>query len=173
MRLSTRQRRAARRLGWSAAVVLAVLGASAPAASAHPPQIAHGTFTFVTDTLTPIRQADGKTYLHEDATIAYTGAITGVVTATDTIVVHSDGSVEGRGSEVCSSCTIGGRSGSFSAVFHFSGTGGQVSGRELFTGGSGGLAGLRGGGSFAAGPAGNSYAYAVRFARPCGRDEDD
>jgi hypothetical protein len=57
-------------------------------------------------------------------------------------------------------------------AFHFAGSGGQVSGREVFTSGSGGLEGLRGGGTFDAGPGGNSYAYAVRFAHACGRDDD-
>jgi hypothetical protein len=78
-------------------------------------------------------------------------------------VVHADGSVSGFGSETCHSCTIGGRTGSFTAVFASRSSGAGISGRETFVRGTGGLAGLHGGGTFEGTPAGNTYSYAYRF----------
>jgi hypothetical protein len=43
-----------------------------------------------------------------------------------------------------------------------------VTGRERFVSSTGGLAGLRGGGTSEAGPNGNTYDFALHFA--CGRD---
>ena len=53
-----------------------------------------------------------------------------------------------------------------SVAFHSTSTG--VEGDEVFVSGSGGLAGLHGGGPFEGGPAGNTYSYDYRFtpARP-------
>jgi hypothetical protein len=133
-------------------------------AAASAPLVATGGFTFLEDTLTPIRTADGTLFLHEVASISYTGDLAGVVTATDTIIVHSDGSVSGHGSEACVLCTIGGRTGSFTAVFAFSGSGGNFTGHETFTSGAGGLDGLHGGGTFTGSPLGNTYSFRYQFA---------
>jgi hypothetical protein len=53
------------------------------------------------------------------------GDLSGVVTVTDTIVGHGDGSLNEHGTDTCTSCTIGGRTGSFTAVFEFTGANGQ------------------------------------------------
>lgn len=155
--------RAARLLCSSAAVAFAVSAICANPAAARTQGTATGAFAFVSDVQTPIREADGNLLIQEVASISYTGGLTGIANATDTIVVHSDGSVNGNGSETCRSCTIGGRTGSFTAVFAFHGSGGQITGRETFTGGTGGLAGLHGGGQFQGGAAGNTYSYDYRF----------
>jgi hypothetical protein len=165
MRLPTT---AALRMLSGTAMALAVSAAVAMPAAAHGGGTAAGAFTFLSDTQTPIRQVDGNLFIHEVASISYTGGLTGIADANDIVVVHSDGSVIGYGTETCHSCTIGGRTGSFTAVFAFHGSSGQITGREIFLSASGGLAGLHGGGPFQGGPAGNTYSYDYRFmpARP-------
>ena len=165
MRLPTT---AALRMLSGTAMALAVSAAVAMPAAAHDGGTATGAFTFLSDTQTPIRQVDGNLFIHEVASISYTGGLTGIADANDIVVVHSDGSVNGYGTETCHSCTIGGRTGSFTAVFAFHGSSAGITGTEIFLSASGGLAGLHGGGPFQGGPAGNTYSYDYRFtpARP-------
>jgi len=144
-------------LAFAAAAVFAV------PASAHPFGTAVGSLTLLNDQQTPIGQAHGNTFVHEVAAIQYTGGLSGVAAATDTVVVHADGSIQAFGGETCHSCTIGGRTGSFTAVFAFHSTATGITGREIFISGSGSLAGLRGGGTFEVTPAGGTYSYAYRF----------
>ena len=145
------------------AMVLAVSAALAIPAAAQRRATATGAFTFLSDTQTPITQADGNRFIHEVASISYTGGLTGIVHATDLLVIHNDGSVSGYGIETCNSCTIGGRTGSFTAVFTLHGSATGITGSEKFVSASGGLASLHGGGLFDAGPAGNTYSYDYRF----------
>ena len=160
MRLPTT---AALRMLSGTAMALAVSAAVAMPAAAHDGGTATGAFTFLSDTQTPIRQVDGNLFIHEVASISYTGGLTGIADANDIVVVHSDGSVNGYGTETCHSCTIGGRTGSFTAVFAFHGSPAGITGTEIFLSASGGLAGLHGGGPFQGGPAGNTYSYDYRF----------
>jgi len=159
---------AALRMLSSTAIVLAASAALAIPAAADSHGTATGAFAFLSDTRTPIAQADGTRFFHEVASISYTGGLAGVVQATDLLVIHSDGSVNGYGIETCRSCTIDGRTGSFKAVFTFHGADTGITGTEKFVSAAGGLAGLHGGGAFDAGPAGNAYSYDYRFmpARP-------
>jgi len=150
------------------AIALAVSAAMAMPAAAHPEATATGAFTFLSDTKTPIGQAGGNVFIHEVASISYTGGLAGIANADNIVVIHSDDSVTGFGSETCHSCTIGGRTGSFTAVFAFHSTPTGIEGNEIFVSGSGGLAGLHGGGPFQGGPAGNTYSYDYRFT-PVGR----
>jgi Protein of unknown function (DUF3224) len=145
------------------AMVLAVSAALAIPAAAQRGATATGAFAFPSDSQTPITQADGDRFVHEVASISYTGGLTGIVHATDLLVTHSDGLVSGYGLETCHSCTIGGRTGSFTAVFTLQGSATGITGREKFVSAAGGLVGLRGGGRFDAGPAGNMYSYRYRF----------
>jgi hypothetical protein len=165
MRLPTT---AALRMLSGTAMALAVSAAVAMPAAAHDGGTAAGALTFLSDTQTPVRQVDGNLFIHEVASISYTGGLTGIADANDIVVVHSDGSITGYGTETCHSCTIGGRTGSFTAVFAFHGSSAGITGREIFLSASGGLAGLHGGGPFQGGPAGNTYSYDYRFtpARP-------
>jgi hypothetical protein len=65
------------------------------------------------------------------------------------------------GTEVCGSCTIGGRTGSYIAAYSVTvSVSGVVAGHLTFTSGSGGLAGLQGEGTFTA----DTYSYNYRFA---------
>jgi hypothetical protein len=154
---------AIRRLASTTIVLCGVLAGFAHQAVASPPAAASGSFTFLSDALTPIRAADGNLFLHEVASISYTGDLNGIAAATDTILVSNNGSVSGHGTESCNTCTLGGRTGSFTAVFTFRGTGAQFAGHETFTSASGGLAGLHGGGTFAGTPLGDTYSYNYRF----------
>lgn len=124
---------------------------------------ANGSFEFLTRTQTPIGQLGGDQFIYETASISYAGDLRGVVNGTDVIVVHSDGSFDGSGTETCDRCRLGGKTGSLSAVFEFHGTQAGITGQEFFTSGSGGLAGLHGGGPFQGGPAGNTYSYRYSF----------
>ena len=161
MRLPTT---AALRMLSATAMVLAVSAALAIPAAGQRRATATGAFTFLSDTQTPITQADGNRFVHEVASISYTGGLSGIVHATDLLVIHSDGSVNGYGIETCHSCTIGGRTGSFTAVFTLHGSAAGITGNEKFVSAAGGLAGLHGGGPFDAGPPGNTYSYDYRFA---------
>ena len=154
---------AARRMLLGTAMAMVLSAAAAMPAAAQPAGAAIGAFTFLTDTKTPIGQAGGNQFVHEVASISYTGGLAGIADANDILVIHSDGSVNGYGSETCHSCTIGGRTGSFIAVFAFHSTSTGIEGNEIFLSGSGGLAGLHGGGPFQGGPAGNTYSYEYRF----------
>ena len=119
MRLPTS---AALRMLLGTTMALAVSAALAMPAAAHGGGTATGAFTFLSDTKTPIGQAGGNVFIHEVASISYTGGLTGIADADDIVIVHSDGSVTGYGTETCHSCTIGGRTGSFTAVFAFHGS---------------------------------------------------
>ena len=160
MRLPTT---AALRMLSATSTVLALSAALAIPAAAHSRATATGAFTFISDGRTPITQSDGNRFFHEVASISYTGGLAGIVRATDLLITHPDGSVTGYGIETCPSCTIGGRTGSFTAVFAFHSTSTGVEGNEIFLSGSRGLAGLHGGGRFQGGPAGNTYSYDYRF----------
>jgi Domain of unknown function (DUF4440)/Protein of unknown function (DUF3224) len=160
MRLPTT---AMHRLLSGTAMVLVVSAALAFPAAAQRGATATGAFTFLSDTQTPITHADGNTFVHEVASISYTGDLTGIVHANDLLIIHSDGSLSGYGTETCESCTIDGRTGSFTAVFTLHGSATGITGTEKFVNAAGGLVGLHGGGPFDAGPAGNAYSYAYRF----------
>jgi hypothetical protein len=165
MRLPTT---AALRMLVGTAMALVVSAVVVMPAAAHGGGTATGAFKFLTDTKTPIGQAGGNAFIHEVASISYKGGLTGIANADNIVIVDSDGSLTGYGTETCHSCTIGGRTGSFTALFAFHGSPSQITGREIFVNASGGLAGLQGGGLFHGGPAGNTYSYDHRFtpARP-------
>lgn len=134
--------------------------------AAEPPSTASGTFTLVNLTsriITLERTADGNQILsvrHE--TPLYAGGLSGTAIDDYTLIVHPDGSVNGKGIETCSACTIGGRTGGYSATFALQGTVTQVSGRLTFQTGTGELAGLHGGGGFEGGATG-TYTYEFLF----------
>ena len=126
-----------------------------------PSGVASGSFTSAQTSKTHIRTTGGDSFDLRVSSETYVGGVTGVTTGTSTDVTHADGSVNGDGTEVCSSCTIGGRTGSYIAAYSFTvSVAGVLAGHLTFTSGSGGLAGLQGEGTFAAG----TYSYNYRFA---------
>jgi hypothetical protein len=99
-----------------AAVVLAI------PAQASAPVVATGTFTILTDDLTPIHTtASDTTFYSEVLTLRYAGDLSGSATDTNTFVQRADGSFQGHGTEVCSGCSLAGRVGDFTATFNLQG----------------------------------------------------
>jgi hypothetical protein len=153
-----------RRILITAAAALAVTAGLARPVAASPPETATGTLSIATDTFTTIRIAGGNSFFAEVATGAYSGDLTGPYIDIDTFVLHKDGSFDAHGTEVCTACTIGGRTGSFTSAFEYSGSGAQFEGHLTFTGGTGELAGLRGEGTFQGDGIDNTYSYRYDFA---------
>jgi hypothetical protein len=145
----------------STAVFVAALAGCAPPAAASRQAVASGSFTSVQTSTTHIRTAGGDSFDLLVESLTYVGGLTGVATDTFTAATHADGSWNADGTEVCSSCTIGGRTGSYIAAFSLTvSVAGVVAGHLTFTSGSGELAGLHGEGTFTAG----TYSYNYRFA---------
>jgi hypothetical protein len=133
---------------------------SASPPSAGKPATATGTYSAeFTDTL--IREAAGNVFFSEVGLGAYAGDLSGPFTDSDILTVYSDGSFSAHGTEVGEGCTIGGRTGNFTARWELTGTSEpfHISGHLTFTGGTGGLAGLRGEGTFSE----DSYSYSYQF----------
>jgi hypothetical protein len=149
-------------LATAAGAVIASLGI-VQAGAAGPPPTATGTFTFATDNVTLTHTADGNAFYSEVATGYYQGDLTGFWTDTDTYVVFKDGSFQAQGTELCTGCTLGGRTGSFNSVWEAGGSGSGVVGHLTFTGGGGGLSGLQGEGTFQNFPTVNVYSYVYHF----------
>jgi len=122
--------------------------------------VASGTFAFVSDDVQFRGVVGANLVFTEVAVIAYDGGLSGVATDADTLVVHPDGSFSSHGTENCTLCTLAGHRGSFTSSFVFSGSGTSYRGALTFTGGTGGLAGLHGGGPFQGDENGNTYSYA-------------
>jgi hypothetical protein len=155
------------------AVVFALSLGVAPSVGATPPTQATATYSTVSSfSQTPIRTADGNTTFAVVDTFDWMGGISGTAADTATITVHSDGLATARGVETCSSCTIGGRTGSYTAVFTLTGnaTFTQIyTGHFTFISAAGGLAGLHGEGTF---PKAMTLSFSYHFKRvkhACGR----
>ncbi len=130
--------------------------------------VATGTWNLISHTQTPTGTAGGNQFFSVVESPAYVGGLTGIAVDTYTLVVHADGSLNAHGTETCTGCTIDGRTGDYTATFSFSAAGSRQESRLTFQSGSGGLAGLHGGGSFVVThttPAtGGTYAYSFHFA---------
>jgi hypothetical protein len=170
------ERRTAVRKLLSAALVAAMVVGFAHPAAASTPVTTTGTFGYVPIASTLIRTAGGTSLFYSRYEIPYYGTLpvdlSGPSTNTETDIVHSDGSFLAHGTEVCtSSCTLGGREGGFTAVYEFTGSnwyangGYPYQGHLTFIEGTGGMAGLHGGGTFG-GTITNPgfYAYTYWFA---------
>lgn len=150
----------------SAAAVMAVFAGFSLPGAASLPATATGTFTILSEDFTFVRAADGNSFFAGSLSILYAGGLTGPATDTESFVVYRDGTFRGHGIEVCSSCTIGGRTGGFTAVFEFSGGPDftEFAGRLTLIRGTGGLAGLHGGGTFQGTGGVNTYSYRYHLA---------
>jgi hypothetical protein len=106
--------------------------------------------TLLSHTQTPIRSADGNLTFSAVDIVTFSGGETGTATDTYTFTAHPDGSITGHGTETCSACTIGGRTGGYTEVFSFTATANfaTFAGQFALVSGSGELAGLRGEGTF-------------------------
>ncbi len=131
-----------------AAVLLALVTGFAHPAHAATLATATGTVTSLSDTLTTMGTVGGASFISEVNPGISHGGLVGTIMDTDTYMQQHDGSYVGQGTEVCASCSIGGRTGTYTAIYSFSGSGNNYTGTLLFTHASGGLAGLHGGGTF-------------------------
>ena len=97
-----------------------------------------------------LRTAGGNSTYAAVDTLSFTGGIVGTPTDTYTYTVHPNGSITGQGTETCSTCTIGGRTGSYTQAFSFTATPdfAAFQGHFAFVDAGGGLAGLHGQGTF-------------------------
>jgi hypothetical protein len=114
------------------------------------PAHAVATGTLLSHTQTLVRAADGNATFSAVDTVVFAGGFTGTATDTYTFTVHPDGSITGHGTETCSACTIGGRTGGYTEVFSFTATPNFATfqGHFAVLDASGGLAGLHGEGTF-------------------------
>lgn len=130
--------------------VLLALVALAPTAWAGPPMHAQATGPGEGQSSELIRTAGGTSMFAAVDTLSFTGGILGMPTDTYTYMVLPDGSITGHGTETCSACTIGGRTGSYTQVFNFTATAdfATFEGHFAFVNAGGGLAGLHGHGTF-------------------------
>src|SRR5262249_26398884 len=100
--------------------------AFASAAGATPPTPASGNETFTSLTTTLLRSADGNSFFANSATGTITGTITGTWTAEFATMVRPSGEfVASQGTFVCT-CSIAGRSGTFTTRFEGKGAFGPV-----------------------------------------------
>jgi hypothetical protein len=120
------------------------------AASASAPIHTTASGTLLSHTQTLIRSSDGNLTFSAVDIVAFAGGETGTATDTYTFTVHPDGSITGHGTETCSACTIGGRTGGYTENFSFTATANfaTFAGQFAILSGSGGLSGLRGEGTF-------------------------
>jgi len=157
-----------RRLALASILVVVLVGFATGPAAASPPKTASGTFSFLSDAFTPIRNAGANSFWLEQASRSYDGDLVGVASDVDVFVARGD-HFRAHGTETCTDCTIGGRGpGDFTAVFTYEGasnaTGFTYSGHLTFLGGTGGLSGLHGQGTFSGNEADSTYAYSYFFA---------
>jgi hypothetical protein len=155
-----------RRLALATVSVVAIAGFATGPAAASPPKTASGSFSLLSDEFTPIRDAGRSGFYLEQASRSYSGGLVGVASDVDVFVARGD-YFHAHGTETCTDCTIGGRRGAFTAVFTYKGvstaTGFTYSGHLTFVGGSGGLSGLHGQGTFSGDETANSYSLSYSF----------
>jgi hypothetical protein len=143
------------------AVLAAALVVFATPAGASPPATATGTYTALTPPdITDVSTAGGNTFVTESGYYAYAGDITGEYLLAGTLHSRSDGSFTAHASVVCTDCTIGGRTGDFTAVINVFGNSlADAWGSLTVVDASGGLAGLHATADFQ----GSSALGAIRF----------
>ena len=157
------------RLALVTTLVVALAGFAAGPAVAGPPETATGTFTLTSDTFDPISDAGPNSVFRETASLLYTGDVVGEASDVGVFVARGD-AFRARGIETCTGCTIGGRGpGDYTAIYTYKGTanatGFTYSGHLTFLGGSGGLSGLHGQGTFTGNEVSTEYSYRYFFTR--------
>lgn len=139
----------AHRLALLALTLLGFTGSLMPTSATA--ALAQGGYTTDTDTFDLLGTFGSDSYYLEDYRGSYTGGLSGPAHDLNYIVVHADGSFESFAQEVCTGCTVGGRTGNFTASYVIIGTGWDLenftsvyTGYLWITSASGGLAGLHG-----------------------------
>ncbi len=145
------------------------VGLTTPVRAA-PPIEGSGTFTDSNVIVTPVRQADGNTFISVTFTEVDTGILTGWCLASFTEVIHSDGAGNFIGSQTCKG-SVYSQAGTY--IFSFVGTQvqapfGPFHGQFVLSG-TGTLSNLHGQGTFQAGGLSGIYTVAVHV-DPCARE---
>jgi hypothetical protein len=141
--------------------VAAVVGPGS-AAWAGPPAIATGTFDCGPSitTIESTHTAGGNTIrTFTAAGCVYAGEVTGTFTLYATRVIHSDGTFVDHGTLVCTGCTIGGRTGDFTAAYAYD----EVDGIVTTMSATGGLTGLHAQAHFERNPPSRSGTISWRY----------
>lgn len=155
-----------RHLALSTILGLAFAGFATGPAAAGPPKTASGTYSFLSEEFTPIRDVGANSLFLERSTRSYAGDLVDVARDAGLFVAPGD-YFQGHGTETCTGCTIGGRGpGAFKAIHTYKGVatanGFTYSGHLTFLRGSGGLSGLHGQGTFSGDEAAsNSFSYSL------------
>jgi hypothetical protein len=146
-------------------VLAAALVVFAAPAGATPPATATGTYTATgPPVVTDVRTAGGNTFVTESLPAVYAGDVTGPYVLAGTIHFRDDGSFTAHGSLVCTDCTIGGRTGDFTAVINIFGSSlVDTWGTLSVVSAGGGLAGLHAGADFQGSAAFGTIAFDYHF----------
>jgi hypothetical protein len=146
-------------------VLAAALVVFATPAGAGPPATARGTYTATAPpVVTNIRTAGGNTFVTQLIPAVYAGDLTGRYVLAGTAHVRNDGSFTAHGSLVCTDCTIGGRTGDFTAAINIFGSSLEDAwGTLTVVSASGGLAGLKARADFQGSAAFGTIAYDYGF----------
>lgn len=119
----------------------------------------------VSDVYTDIGTFGNVFVQREDLVFNYAGDITGTATDVNYLFEYPDGSFDSFAEEVCTNCTIDGRTGTFTARYIIIGNSfTDYTGYLVFTGATGGLRGLRGYGTFGYNGETTFYTYHYYFA---------
>jgi len=135
---------------------------TASAAGAGPPAIATGTYSCVDSvvTVTSDRIAGANEIASFTSTgCVYSGDLTGTFSLYATRVIHSDGTFIDHGTLVCTGCTIGGRTGDFTATYVYD----EVDGIITVLSATGGLTGLHAQAQFERNPPERVGTYSYRY----------
>jgi Protein of unknown function (DUF3224) len=130
------------------AFVPLVFGAGTRAAEAAPPTSASGTFSpSALPTNVVMRSAGPNTIITETTTDVLSGTLSGTSVFQERIVVRADGSFTQHDVQTFTG-TVNGVAGTSTSVLAFSGDATSFHGHFVFVSGTGGLANLRGQGTF-------------------------
>jgi hypothetical protein len=154
-----------RRFLFTLPALVAALGLFAATATADQPSSTTSTYTATAPPdVTDIDTAGPNTFITESVQARYDGGVSGPYLITGTVQIKGDGSVFGHGNLVCTGCTIGGRTGDFSAVVNLGGPSlSDLTGQLTITSASGGLAGLHGSSDFAGSAAAGTNTWSYHF----------
>jgi hypothetical protein len=146
------------------AAALLLAGATLPRpALASAPATGSGTVSFTSERLTSMRFAGGNVIVTVALTGFLTGTLSGPFTESLVSVQHPDGTETFQATSPCA-CRIAGQAGSVTLRIVGAGiTGGSNTGHLTLLGGTGGLANLRGQGTFSGSEAGESYTLSYHF----------
>ena len=164
--LNSRRARLAGRRVSAFLTVAAALVVFASVAAAGPPDVATGTYTITGAVVESVRTVGGNTFTtYSSVTGFYAGDLAGPFETPDLVVkTTSDGSVEAHGTLVCTGCTIGGRTGDFTAeISNTSPNAQKMGGIVTVLSATGGLAGLHAVNHFEGTPFFGTYSFRYHF----------